>query len=490
MLLTYLVSQCQSIHARSVIPCQDTPDVKATIDYHIRSPLPVIASGLPTGTHHFKPGSGSEPGTLLYTFRQSNPVPSYLFALASGDIASASIGPRSLVATGPEELAAAKWELEEDMDRFLAAAEKILHPVAYQWTTYNVLVLPASFPYGGMENPVFTFAAPTVISGDRQNIDVIAHELAHSWSGNLVSTCSWDHFWLNEGWTVYLERRIMAELHGEAMRHFSAIIGWKSLSDSVQQFGEDHEFTKLVTDLNGQDPDGAYSSIPYEKGATFLWYIENLIGKAEFNKFIPHYFSTFARKSLDSFEFKQCLLDFFSSDATTTQALSQIDWDTWFFKPGMPAKPDFDTSLVDVCYALASKWEAMARGEGSFTPKPEDIQTWTSSQLVVFLERCEEFSTPLRIQDTRAMGTAYGLNKTSNVEVSSRHLRLSLAANDTDACQPTATLLGAVGRMKFVRPLYRALKAVDAGLAKETFQKNEAFYHPICAEMVRRDLKE
>jgi leukotriene-A4 hydrolase len=223
----YMFSQCQAIHNRSIFPCQDTPDVKSTYHFKIRSPLPVVASGLPTGASNFEHGTDGESGTLLYSFFQEIPMPSYLFAIASGDIATASIGPRSLVSTSPEELSDAKWELEADTEKFIEVAEKLIYP--YQWTQYNVLVLPPSFPYGGMENPVFTFATPTIISGDRENVDVIAHELSHSWSGNLVSNASWEHFWLNEGWTTYLERRIQAAVHGESHRDFSAIIGWKAL---------------------------------------------------------------------------------------------------------------------------------------------------------------------------------------------------------------------------------------------------------------------
>jgi leukotriene-A4 hydrolase len=352
----YMFSQCQAIHNRSIFPCQDTPDVKSTFEFRIRSPLPVVASGLSRGASDFVHGEKGEAGTLLYSFYQEIPMPSYLFAIASGDIATASIGPRSVVSTGPEELSAAKWELEADTEKFIEVAEKLIYP--YQWTQYNVLVLPPSFPYGGMENPVFTFATPTIVSGDRENVDVIAHELSHSWSGNLVSNASWEHFWLNEGWTTYLERRIQAAVHGESHRDFSAIIGWAALVGSVDRIGHDHEFTKLIVDLKGKDPDDAFSSIPYEKGFHFLYYLEKLIGKEKWDKFIPHYFTTWNRKSLDSYEFKSTLVDFFSADKDASSALDALDWDKWFYAPGLPPKPDFDTSMVDVCYALAKKWES------------------------------------------------------------------------------------------------------------------------------------
>ncbi|KAF2774273.1 leukotriene A-4 hydrol [Teratosphaeria nubilosa] len=484
----YMFSQCQAIHARSIFPCQDTPDVKSTYTFNIRSPLPVLASGLPTGAKNFQPGKNGKAGTLLYTFHQEIPMPSYLFAIASGDIASASIGPRSSVWTGPEELVASQWEFEADTDKYIQAAEKIVYP--YAWTQYNVLVLPPSFPYGGMENPVFTFATPTLISGDRQNVDVIAHELSHSWSGNLVSNASWEHFWLNEGWTTYLERRLQAAIHGsDKYRHFSAIIGWKALSDSIAQFGEDHEFTKLIPDLKGKDPDDAFSSVPYEKGFTFLYYLEKLVGKEKWDKFIPHYFSSFRQKSVDSYEFKATLLSFFASGAEVSKKLEAVNWDEWFYKPGFPPKPDFDTELADQCYALADKWEAWSTGKGSFTPKGSDIEHFTANQSVVFLEKLQTLSEPLKPDMIETMGKTYGFASSQNVELVSRFYVLGLQAGDEKIYQAAGELVGRVGRMKFVRPVFKELIKRDRKLAVKVFEEHKEFYHPICRGMIEKMLE-
>ncbi|KAJ5088120.1 hypothetical protein N7456_011736 [Penicillium angulare] len=475
----YMFSQCQAIHARSIFPCQDTPDVKSTLDFNITSPLAVMTSGLPIGEGEILPS-----GHKRYRFHQSVPIPSYLFAIASGDVAQAPIGPRSVVATSPDKLDECKWELENDTENFINTIEKIVYP--YVWGQYNVLILPPSFPYGGMENPIFTFATPSIISKDRENIDVIAHELAHSWSGNLVTNASWEHFWLNEGWTVYLERRILAAIHGEAYRHFSAIIGWKALSDSVEHFGHDHEFTKLITDLKGKDPDDAFSSIPYEKGFNFLFYLENLVGKPKFDKFIPHYFTTFKCKSLDSYEFKANILDFFQSDAEASKLLNELDWDKWFYAPGLPPKPQFDTSLVDVVYELAKKWQALP--DSAFKPQASDLEGLTANQVVVFLEQILRWEQPLRPELSKLMGEVYGLAKSDNIEVSNLYLQVGMKAGDESVIEHTTELLGRIGRMKFVRPLYRNLQKVNRPVALATFEKYKDFYHPICRAMVEKDL--
>lgn len=339
-----------------------------------------------------------------------------------------------------------------------------------------------------MENPVYTFATPTVVSGDRQNVDVIAHELSHSWSGNLVSAASWEHFWLNEGWTTYLERRLQALLHGgDKYRDFSAIIGWKALEDSIAQFGAEHEFTKLIPDLRGKDPDDAFSSVPYEKGFTFLCYLEGLVGRGKWDKFIPHYFTVYKEKSLDSYEFRSTLLAFFEHDEEARKNLGGVDWDTWFYAPGLPPKPVFDTELADQCYALAAKWTDLnAGGHVPFTPSRSDVEGFSANQSVVFLETLQSSPRPLSVELIESMGTTYGFAASGNVEVVSRYYVLGLQAKAEKVYEPTAMLLGKVGRMKFVRPLYKGLIVCDEGLARRTFEGNREFYHPICRGMVEK----
>ncbi|KAM0213006.1 hypothetical protein ACHAQI_004526 [Fusarium lateritium] len=473
----YMFSQCQAINARSIFPCQDTPDVKSTFTFKLTSSLPVVASGVPVGDHKATPGEEK-----LYEFEQKVPIPSYLFAVASGDIATASIGPRSIVATGPNELEECKWELERDMEKFMEVAEKLVFP--YKWGAYNVLVLPPSFPYGGMENPIYTFATPTIISGDRQNVDVIAHELSHSWSGNLVSNASWEHFWLNEGWTMYLERRIQAVIHGDAEFDFSAIIGWQALEDAVELFGKDHEYTKLIIKHEGVDPEDVYSTVAYEKGFHFLYYLEGVVGRDNFDKFIPFYFTKWSGKSLDSFEFKQTFLDFFNNlgSEELSKKISKIDWEDKFYTPGLPPKPEFDTTLANQCYDLANKWK-----DASFEPSAKDLKDFTANQKLVFLAEVQQ-SGELTADRAQLMGKTYDFLSSKNVEILSAYYLVALKAQDSAIYQDAATLLGRVGRMKFVRPLFRALNKVDRQLALDTFEKNKDFYHPICKGMVEKDL--
>ncbi|WAR26484.1 LKHA4-like protein, partial [Mya arenaria] len=237
----FLFSQCEAIHCRSMVPCQDTPSVKAPYTAKIKAPsvVKVLMSALLEGSEK------TEDGQMVHSFRQNHPMPSYGIAIVT--------------------------------ESMLQAAESLLGP--YVWGHYDLLLLPPSFPYGGMENPCLTFVTPTLLAGDRSLADVVAHEIAHSWTGNLVTNASWSDFWLNEGFTVFVERKIVSRLKdSEVYRQFLASRGWRILTETIKQLGAENNFTCLVPDMLGVDPDEAFSSVPYEKGQAFLFYLEQLLG--------------------------------------------------------------------------------------------------------------------------------------------------------------------------------------------------------------------
>jgi leukotriene-A4 hydrolase len=268
----YLFTQCQAIHARSFFPCQDTPGTKCPYDARITAPAPLVAlmSAIATSST-----AAATDGWTVFSFTQRVPMPAYLVALAVGNLEERSIGPRSSVWSEPQMVDAGAYEFA-DTEQFILAAESCVGP--YVWERYDVLLLPPSFPYGGMENPCLTFVTPTLLAKDRSLANVVAHEIAHSWMGNLVGCRTWEHFWLNEGFTVFLERRIIqamatakvGEKSGRQVAHMHAVIGYEALRRSVDQLGADHDFTKLIPCLDGVDPDDAFSSVPYEYVAVTL----------------------------------------------------------------------------------------------------------------------------------------------------------------------------------------------------------------------------
>ncbi|KAI7817239.1 hypothetical protein BC939DRAFT_402867 [Gamsiella multidivaricata] len=457
----YLFTQCQAIHARSLVPCQDSPSVKLTYSANINAPLRAVMSAVSTGEEK------QNNGTTTYKFHQKTRMPSYLIALAS-----------------------AAWEFV-DTETFIRTGEELLTP--YDWGRYDLLVLPASFPYGGMENPCLTFVTPSLLAGDRSLVDVVAHEIAHSWMGNLVTTENWEHFWLNEGFTVFVERKILGRMQGKEHSEFSAIIGRKALVESVELYGKDHPFTALRPCLRGEDPDDAFSSVPYEKGFNLLYYLEKHLGGAEvFEPYLRAHVQEFAGRSINTDDWKAFLYSFMEKNfgQEKVDLLNKVDWEAWLAGTGMPpVENKFDDTLAKACNCLCKKWD-----ESRHVAKPtefssEDIKSFSSTQTVVFLERVSEIDA-LPHSHLDLMDELYHLTEVRNCEIKFRWQMICLKANYEKIYPQVVDFASTMGRMKYCRPLLRSLYHAKNGaeLARSTFLKHKSFYHPIAATMIARDL--
>ncbi|EQC37343.1 hypothetical protein SDRG_05560 [Saprolegnia diclina VS20] len=477
----YLFTQCQAIHARSLLPCQDCPMAKSI--YKATITVPSWAKCLMSAVACADPETNGE--TTQFFYEQNVAVPSYLIAMVIGHLESREVGPRSRVWSEPSMVDAVAYEFAQTED-FLRNAEEIMDQ-EYVWGRYDMVSLPPSFPFGGMENPCLTFATPTLLAGDRSLADVIAHEIAHSWTGNLITNHTWEHFWLNEGWTMWLQRKIMAKIYTDLHFDFDAIIGWNALLDSVDHYGHDHEFTKLVPVLDGADPDDSFSSVPYEKGFNLLYYLSKLVGDAAFETFAKAYVRAFRYKTVTSNEFRDFFVAFFAE--TKSAELATIDWAAWFYAPGMPARPDFDTTISTASAELADRW---LQNAGPFAA--DDIAHWTSSQIIVtletILEKCIARGEFLSHDVLADMGALYNLVETKNSEVRFRYQTLCVRAEYAVILPQVEAFLKEQGRMKFVRPLYRDLykSAFGAADARRIFAEWKDNYHPIARKMVAKDL--
>ncbi len=455
----FLFSQCQPIHARSILPCQDSPKARITYSAVVTVPaqLAVVMSAAP-GERSEDPTAG----TATWRFDMPQAIPTYLLALAVGDLVARDIGPRTQVWAEPATVEAAAWEFA-DAERMLEAAEGLFGP--YLWDRFDFLVMPPAFPYGGMENPRLTFLTPTLMAGDRSLVNVLAHELAHSWTGNLVTNATMNDFWLNEGFTVWAERRILEVLEGDEEVALSAAIGRHSLDGEIARFGADSPYTHLETDLAGTDPDEVYSVVPYEKGFLFVALLERTIGREAFDAFVKRYIERFGFQSITTADFEAFL------DEQLPGIREKVDAEGWIRGPGVPdAAPSFSSPVLAELTALAEGW-----GDGA-RPDVAAAKAWSASLWQIYLPRLPQ---QLPHEDLAWLDAQFGLNDSGNSEILCAWLVIAAGSAYTPAYPRIREFLGRVGRMKYLKPLYKALLGGDAALAREIFEDSKTGYHPI-----------
>jgi leukotriene A-4 hydrolase/aminopeptidase len=463
----FLYTQSQAIHARSWIPCQDTPAVRVTYTAHIHAPRALVAL---MSADRKTPAETTEP-LVTTEFEMREPIPSYLIALAVGHLEKRDLGPRTAVWAEHEIVDKAAWEFA-DTESMVEATEKRFGP--YRWGRYDILVLPPSFPYGGMENPKLTFATPTVLSGDRSQVALIAHELAHSWSGNLVTNATWADFWLNEGFTTYIQNRIVEDVYGTPRADMENVLGHGELLDELKRQPPSDQILNI--DLRGRDPDDGVTRIPYEKGAALLRAIEAKIGRARLDAFLKAYFDHYAFQSITTAEFERHI-----HDALLANADFALDLAAWIHQPGLPADAVVPKSdRFSAVEALAQRFSG-----GAIDAAAIDTKGWTTLEWLHFLRALPETLTSARLAELDA---AHHLTATGNAEIACQWFEMAIRAGYRAADAKLAEYLRSVGRRKLIVPLYSALVKTSEGkaFAQRAFDEARAGYHPIAADTIAR----
>ncbi len=461
----FLYTQSQAILARTWIPIQDGPGMRFTYDAKVKVPDNLLA--LMSASN---PQEKNDTG--VYHFKMEQPIPAYLMAMAVGDIDFKSVSERTGVYAEPSVIEDAAYEFA-NMDSMLTASKALYGK--YKWDRYDIIILPPSFPFGGMENPRLSFITPTIIAGDRSLTSLIAHEMAHSWSGNLVTNATWNDFWINEGFTVYFERRIMEKLYGKPYANMLAQLGYQDLKKEVASLGKENPATKLKLDLKGENPDDAVTYIPYEKGYSLLRMIENKVGRKQFDQFLNNYFDEYAFKTISTEGF----LDYYREhliDGDTTLA-KDINIEEWVYEPGIPDNaPKINSKRFAQVEKMLKQWK-----NGT---KPADLKTshWTTHEWLHFLRHLPDTMSTTKMAN---LDQQFNFTNSNNSEIQAAWYEHAINNHYEKAYDSIEQFLVKVGRRKFLTPLYTAMMESNLkDMAIQIYQEARPGYHTISRDTI------
>ncbi|MGI9044364.1 MAG: M1 family metallopeptidase [Gemmatimonadaceae bacterium] len=472
--LPFMFTQGQAILTRTWVPTQDGPGIRQTYDAVVRVPqgMRAVMSAESVGA---EPGK-DEKGLSVYTFRMPHAIPPYLIALAVGDLAFRAIGSNTGVYAEPSVVERAASEFVE-VDQMIEAAEKLYGP--YRWGRYDLLVLPPAFPFGGMENPMLTFATPTILAGDRSLVSLVAHELAHSWSGNLVTNATWDDFWLNEGFTSYIEARIMEELRGKPYADMLRQLGRQDMLATVEELGTARAAdTRLRLDLAGRNPDDGMTDIAYEKGAAFLYTVESVAGRDRLDRFLRQYFDNFAFKPMSS----ERMVAYMRQNLLTDEEATRINVQQWIFEPGVPANiPPVQSAAFAAVQQKVDAWK------GGAPASTLDVASWSTHEWLHFLRSLPDTISQDRIAE---LDRTFGLSTSGNSEILFAWFRKAIANRYEPAFPALERFLLSQGRRKFVAPLFADLAATPWGktMATSIYRRARPMYHSVSTGTIDRTL--
>ncbi|MCD9027200.1 M1 family metallopeptidase [Luteimonas sp. BDR2-5] len=470
--LPFMFSQSQQIHARSWVPLQDTPAIRYTYTAHVTSrPDVMVLMSADNDPDAARDGD--------YTFSMPQPIPSYLMAIAAGDLVFKPISGRAGVWAEPATIDRAVAEFE-DTEKMIETTEALYGP--YRWERYDLLILPPSFPYGGMENPRLSFITPTVIVGDKSLVSLIAHELAHSWSGNLVTFSSAKHGWLNEGFTSYVENRIVESLYGKEFSDMEYVIARNALADGIAAMPEATQ-ALAVRPGTELDADDALSAVSYDKGAWFLQFLEQRFGREVFDAFLRDYFDHFAFQSITTEQF----LDYARANLFDKHpdTVTDAEIQEWVYGPGIPA---YAPQVLSRNFGIVDSARLAWLGSPQLPPR-QITDAWSTQEWLHFLDSLPPTLTHAQMAQLDA---AYGFTGTDNGEIAMRWYPLAVRSGYTEANDALAAFTERVGRRKLIMPIYTALVQTEPGLAlaKEIFARARPGYHPITTASVEKLIAE